>query len=956
MTEVLSIRAGTRRLDVANSSREAVKVTERDLGDAEMSAVLAQGLDGGVRSGPGDWGESRTVTLDLDCSYGNVPGDASGRAINRALTGRTVQTVQAAAAGDISVQFGVDATDRNPTTVDMACEVRSSMAGTVHMEALRAGSVVATTSRTVAADGVGRNGVKNPRFANGATGWTAGGFITSAGFTGVTQAPGDMPDGSGTGFRVAATNPTATARSAGVVADTPAASNYVPVVAGQSMTFGVRGAPVTNSALGWRAEVYFYQADGTTYAGTLLSTALQTGTGTRYAQLTVTAPALAAFARVAATVQSSAAESFDVWFSDVFVGDVDYYADGDSPGWAWSDVAAPHASASRRVVGAWSEILLPAASIPGTGVLTMRARLASATAGAYLEARNPVFGEGLSCRYHDQYTPGAVGTAQGRSIRPASGEAWSNAFVAGVSSVVGAVRQEGSPTLVRSADDLAESGTLDLHRASAPAAQDGKHAMGYGTMKVTASASPLWRLTPRVWPGTVTNTTVGAMPVWRASLPIPGDDDAIGSAVATFSGARRDAIAIVASEQPVAIEPTPANAGWALAGALTGAIGAAPINGYVPKSLAPVAEYASPVEGRYHVDVRLQMVDNNVGGIQRVSLNIDGRQVAATTIESCPASTPAMQVWRWARFGVQSIRSGSRVQVAIGAAVSGDACVDVLCLTRATGAGTLIEVPDDEIPSGTMVGDDAPNSTGATLNGRIGVFGATWSAPAGWGWTPGTIYSPAGDTTARFTAQQTLGAVLHCTADGRLAFGSSPTGQRLGLFTTAGGLFAAIEHVGGGELCLSVNPPLGGPWTQPIGNFGAGAVVDLRLQVDLQGRILAQAALAGVKLQTVVRAHCPEFAASTLYAAVRSTAAGSVDVRSLRFMYGTTATFDDSVEWSAGQGQRLVVGGTPRFAQGTRPYVFVRAAANALDSPSAPNLHPTAYAVTITPRVLQVPR
>ncbi|MEN0015715.1 MAG: hypothetical protein AAGC46_20265, partial [Solirubrobacteraceae bacterium] len=140
--DLISVRAGARRVDVSISdSTEACTIRDLDWGNPAQQPSLADGADGGVRNGPSDWETSRSMSFDVDCIKGNVPGDASGLAVNR-TSGRTPVTGTVVSGTGVALFTDPDVSDGLPSAVDIAADVFCSTATTAYLEILRGGTAV----------------------------------------------------------------------------------------------------------------------------------------------------------------------------------------------------------------------------------------------------------------------------------------------------------------------------------------------------------------------------------------------------------------------------------------------------------------------------------------------------------------------------------------------------------------------------------------------------------------------------------------------------------------------------------------------------------------------------------------------------------------------------------------------------------------------------------------------
>lgn len=752
MTDTISLRAGARRIDISSSSRDAVKITGWDWGNPDTTPTIADGIDGGVRIGASDLEQSRTITIDVSTTYGNVPG-FQGLAINR-VQGREPLT----GTGSTSLSWLADTSDLNPDVADLAAEVRSSTAGTVALAAVRGSTVVA------------------------------------------------------------------------------------------SQTFSI--------------------------------------------------PA------------------------------------GDG----------------------WTRLEMPNVALPGTGALTLRVTFA--VSGSFpVAARCPVLGTGLNCTYHDRYTPGArtPGNVDGRVIRWANGERWANECLAGLAEAVGAVALEGQPVLIRSGDAWTSSWTFNLHKAQVSAPQQDEHHMGHLNAKLAFTAAPDGRLDQITVAGALTSTTVGSMPVWRASTAIPGDLPAIAEVTATWADNRRDAIAATSPGQPIALLPSPLLSGWTT-GLLSGAMGSAGVSGFTSRSLVPVAEFTAPTAGSFRFDALVNVTTGEAGiKTEPVALVIDGRSVETVAVEPF---RDFMGAWRWARFGTYTVAAGSRVQVMMGSTSAIQAGVDILSLTPAGGTAADIKLTDEIVPGGTTVGDEFPDSGSGSLNGRTGVFGATWNA-ASWTWGNGyaSVPSPGGTGYGGgITAEGDLASLAHVTLDTIVMWpdnSASPGSVTLQGASSTVRYVRLVRDASTGDLKALIGAGPGIATSRRIGNVGAGVKVRVIVQVDKDGHLVILVGYGGQTPRTAFRGHSP--ALVTRYRPDFTSGQNtSIRIYSLLFTTGTTLPYGPSIRWSAGQSGQPASGGSPRLEPGTRPYVFVRAAATAIDSPASP--HPTAVTVKVTPRVLQVPR
>lgn len=611
----------------------------------------------------------------------------------------------------------------------------------------------------------------------------------------------------------------------------------------------------------------------------------------------------------------------------------------------------------------WALVQLPSAAITGTGALSLHVSLVGSAGGTVLEARRPVLGEGLDCTYHDGFTPGASTELTGRSIRPARGAAWIEAFAAGVQEAVGAVRGASDPRLVVDADG-ANSITWAVHSARADG-EETPQLEGWESSKLQIGHAPLGDGAPRTLPGSL--SVAGGVAVWTADEEVPGDDDALAEISCAWSTSRRTATMLSAPEGAgahsafafddfVALSANAVERDAAISGAINGSVLQLAMYPGAPASLdfaqVPLAA------GRWHLVLRaaaeLQAAEWNATSAKEVPLVLRVGGIEAARVE-VPTFLGYVPTWVPLRIGTIDVRAGAPVTLAAESSFAGDQYVNLMI-------DQLVAVPADEmigatitagppLPLTVVAGDSAGVSlwSGDLASGETGGFGGTWTLTpntAGY-WTRSSYQAPiiAGSGVGgRRASIGSLagGAALTASArwpseDAYLVLSYADSAERWTLGTEDGQL--KLAHPGVIDIELKDLYPI-----------DPAAWYDVTLAVDEEGRWALSIGREGEFQVPVGAGHAPDTAGGYPMTAELLANTGTIQCRAIALRRITPA--GDLIWSTAGAG---VSGDLPYLRPGSKPRVLVFGGADdATDAPPAPL--PTDVDVVITPRYLIGPR
>lgn len=607
--------------------------------------------------------------------------------------------------------------------------------------------------------------------------------------------------------------------------------------------------------------------------------------------------------------------------------------------------------------GAWRAVQLPGAAIAGSSALSLRVSLVGSAGGTVLEARRPVLGEGLDCTYHDEFTPGATSELSGRSVRPANGAAWIEAFTAGVQETIGAVRGASAPQLVVDADG-ADPIAWAVHSARADG-EETPQLEGWEASKLQIAHAPLGDGAPRTLPGSL--SVAGGVAVWTADEPVAGDDDALAEVTMQWSTSRRAATVLASPDPVLAFAATSADRVTALSantterdasidGALNDAVLQTALYPFAPGMLDFAQLLLSP--GRWHILVRAaaeRQVWEGVRSVVPLVLRVGGVEAARVDVPTY-AATPT---WVPLRFGTVDVSAGETITLA--ADPVGDQFINLLIdqvvVVAAEGLlGASIDVGSPR-PLTVVAGDAAGVSlwSGNLSSGEAGGLGSTWTVTpntAGY-WSRVNYQSPivsgAGAPGRRASIGSrangaALTAIVRWAADDVfLVLSYADSAERWKLETEAGQL--KLTHPGAYEIpFLDLFP------------IDPAAFYEVTLAVDEEGRWALSIGREGEFQTTVSTGHAPDTAGGYPLTAELIANTGTIHCRAIALRSITEA---GSLTWSTDSAGAS--GDLPYLPTGAKPrIVALGGASDASDAPPEPL--PTDVDVVITPRYLIGPR
>lgn len=617
--------------------------------------------------------------------------------------------------------------------------------------------------------------------------------------------------------------------------------------------------------------------------------------------------------------------------------------------------------------GAWSRVLLPSATLTGSGALVVRARISGAASGVVVWAARPILGPPID-GYFDGYTlgcdwTGTVGSSA--STRPGSvtGTEWSQAIKSDAGQVAGALQLPAGGTVDRW-DSQNNQVTFDASTGTPAIPEDASYYLGQlaGSLKVTARA--LGRRPEVAIPGSFAG--VGAWGKWTATAPIPGGVSALLRVVPAFSSAPRAFVAAASGVQRVtASSLTGTGAGSGLVtetGSLSSqplAVQQTPAGGAVatftaPSGIVGPCRFFARVMGVYDVTSAVTQTPWAPGwGTVAVGTGQEvGEPVSifgAVRPSGAGSSHSSFDPWEFIDLGEITVQNAGDQVTIYGN--GGRFLIDVVdCLADSPSA---LIYADSIIPHAPIRGDDFANrpAIGTNMAGRSGTLGGSWSAGrVVQSLRTGSTLSDLALGSASGSVASTLSAAVAPPYAVDIQFVLDSASGTQGVFFTTdsfSGISVAFALAGYSiqDSTYQAGFQVEGPAFLP------GVPYSARLVVDDHGRFSLAAAPTGQTLRELASGVMPGQASTSC--TLQVTVNPDVCVESVAVSQPTIDAFasGDNV-WPPDAGRSLY-GSKPTAAAGSKPTISVRPILQEEGFDSSASA-PSGITVYATPRVLEV--
>jgi hypothetical protein len=713
--DLLRLQAGPVVQEYGTAPSEAITVSEWDWKAPRGKREMAQGSEGSVPIGSDDAYEDRQVSITLDPSGGNVPGDPETGNVSNLVWGRKVRSMtwDNPGSGDVVVSFAADSgtAPQVPEAVDASLQVWVSVEANVQVAVGTSSDVYASKTLAVAAGkwttitvlgaatgGVGPLAVAaSANLPEGETlrarcpviGAGTGGAYFDARTPGVSQAhtgnllsdpkaigPGwssgggsdpdalsepnvAIPDNSGdAGLYVKYNNPSTVADALYTTGQA-----YLPVVPGRTYHL--------------RAEAYADVAPAGSslqlVLGPVIGPKVPLAAGQRVtASISAVIPAGTETTQVSFYIwQQGTTSPVEVYLTSFMLSpdDTDASYDGDSPGWTWG------------------------------------------AAG-------------------DSYGP------YGPATRPANGERWMQAVTRSLNAACGATGASDSATLTRFSTQ-GQTLTFDVNGGSAEVEENNDYYLGLAVPKLELTCRPLARGDAITIPAL--DGVRGGVAALSTATPIPGDVPALVDLYAqwpTTAGDVAEAIVQTGPQTYVAGQDCPGEWRTAPSPPLAGT-SSRPISGPLSKStLETAAEIPVPEAHRAagSASVMLRVACYKPGSPSTFSVSdpsttyvewslaVDGavQQTLRTAVYTGLDSTTSSP-WRLLRFGPVSTRGQITVKARVvypAGWVAPTGVIDFAVLGAPDAASTMLRAETFAPARAATWRDDFSTGTAPTLNGR----------------------------------------------------------------------------------------------------------------------------------------------------------------------------------------------------------------------------------------------
>lgn len=459
--------------------------------------------------------------------------------------------------------------------------------------------------------------------------------------------------------------------------------------------------------------------------------------------------------------------------------------------------------------------------------------------------------------------------------------------------------------------------------------------------------------------GTLVSTS--GVATWTGSSTVKGDVPALAKVTGTWTGdLRREARAWAGSVAPTVIgcsSMTKDIAAWATATGVTGSMRTTVISGAVYPTGQPVGmlNHAPGVSaGDYFMDVRCRC--DTTGTLSQLVVMVDGSETNRVYVQPGTGATG----WRTVNVGRVTLTASSRIYLlAVGSTGATQTwTMDYVVLhpaERSKAANLENPAPRRAIINAGDIAASSGMSNGATLNGRTGNLGGTWTAT---GWTYDS-------TRSAFRATTSGVATLSSTATLPVLASWAPIESTSGTSLVSGNTFVFKLTNGAKALTVTLSASAGlspgsvsvtdgtTTWSATVSGWvnSQNIVPSVDMSIRTDGTI-SVVVTSPIDTKTTISAKSAALTGTgTWSASVNSGGSPVAAITIASLVISQAYDYPATLEWSDTSAARAA-GDLPRLSPGVTPIVTMRGGVTSADVPTSQT--PSSVVVEARPRWLQV--